>query len=87
MDVALSLCARVRVKLFQLCLTLWNPMDCSSRGYSVHGIFQARILEWVACLPPGDLPNPGFEHTSLMSPALAGVLYHYHHLGSMLPIA
>ena len=26
----------------------WNPMDCSLPGYSVHGIFQARILEWVA---------------------------------------
>ena len=32
----------------QLCLTLCNPMDCSSAGYSVHGILQARILEWVA---------------------------------------
>ena len=28
--------------------TLCNPMDCSLRGSSVHGIFQARILEWVA---------------------------------------
>ena len=32
----------------QLCLTLCNPMDCSPPGSSVHGIFQARILEWVA---------------------------------------
>ena len=30
----------------QLCLTLSDPMDCSLPGYSVHGIFQARILEW-----------------------------------------
>ena len=30
------------------CLTLCDPMDCSLRGSSVHGIFQARILEWVA---------------------------------------
>ena len=28
--------------------TLWDPMDCSLPGSSVHGIFQARILEWVA---------------------------------------
>ena len=28
-----------------LCLTLWNLMDCSPPGSSVHGIFQARILE------------------------------------------
>ena len=32
----------------QLCLTLCNPMDCRPPGSSVHGIFQARILEWVA---------------------------------------
>ena len=31
----------------QSCLTLWNPMDCSLTGSSVHGLFQARILEWV----------------------------------------
>ena len=32
----------------QLCLTLCSPMDCSPLGSSVYGIFQARILEWVA---------------------------------------
>ena len=32
----------------QLCLTLCNPMDCSPRGSSVHGIFQARVLKWAA---------------------------------------
>ena len=31
-----------------VCLTLWDPMDCDLPGSSVHGIFQARILEWVA---------------------------------------
>ena len=31
----------------QLCTTLCEPMDCSTPGSSVHGIFQARILEWV----------------------------------------
>ena len=30
------------------CLTLCNPVDCSPPGSSVHGILQARILEWVA---------------------------------------
>ena len=39
-------------------------MDCSPPGSSVHGIFQARILEW-------DLPDPGIEPTSLVSPVLA----------------
>ena len=32
----------------QSCLTLSNPMDCSLPGSSVHGILQARVLEWVA---------------------------------------
>ena len=32
----------------QLCLTLSNPMDCSAPGSSVHGVFQARVLEWGA---------------------------------------
>ena len=32
----------------QSCLTLCNPMDCSLPGFSVYGIFQARVLEWVA---------------------------------------
>ena len=32
----------------QLCLTLSDPVDCSPPGSSVHGILQARILEWVA---------------------------------------
>ena len=32
--------------------------------YTVHGIFQSRILEWVAFPSPGDLPNPGTESKS-----------------------
>ena len=35
-------------EVVQSCLTLCNPVDCSLPGSSVHGIFQARILEWVA---------------------------------------
>ena len=35
-------------ELTQSCLTLCNPMDCNLPGSSVHGIFQAGILEWVA---------------------------------------
>ena len=53
------MCARA--ELLQSCLTLCNPMDCSLPGSCVHGILQARILEWVACLPPGDLLGPGIE--------------------------
>ena len=36
------------VLLAQSCPTLWDPMDCSTPGSSVHGILQARIQEWVA---------------------------------------
>ena len=39
--------ACVHAKSFQLCLTLWDAMDCSPPGSSVHGILLARILEWV----------------------------------------
>jgi len=38
----------MKVKVIQWCLTLCNPMDCSLPGSPVHGIYQARILEWVA---------------------------------------
>ena len=47
-------------------------MDCSSSGSSVHGISQARILEWVAFPSLGDLPDPGIKPASLVAPALAG---------------
>ena len=51
--------SKVKVLVTQSYLTLWEPMDCSPPGFSVHGIVQARILEWVAP-SPGDLPNPMF---------------------------
>ena len=38
----------VFAKSLQSCPTLCNPMDCHPQGSSVHGILQARILEWVA---------------------------------------
>ena len=42
-------------------------MDHSPPGSSVHGILQAGIVEWVPCPPPGYLPAPGIEPTSLVS--------------------
>ena len=47
--------------VIQLCPTLCSPMDCSTPGPSVHGILQARILEWTAMPSSRDLPNPGTE--------------------------
>ena len=66
-------CICVWAKLLQLCLTLCNPVDCSLRVSSVHGVHQAKILGWVSMRPPpGDLPNLGIEPAFLASPALAG---------------
>ena len=36
------------LEVAQSCLTLCDPMDCSLSGFSVHGISQARVLEWIA---------------------------------------
>ena len=48
MCVCVCVCVCVYAQSLQLCLTLCNPRDCSPPGSSVHGILQARILEWVA---------------------------------------
>ena len=49
----------MKVKVSQLCPSLCGPMD-----YKVHGILQARILEWIAFPSPGNLLNPGTEPQS-----------------------
>ena len=48
--VLISLCMKAKVKVLvtQSCLTLCDSMDCNPLGSSVHGILQARTLEWVA---------------------------------------
>ena len=58
------------VKVTQSCPTLCDPM-----GYTVHGILQARLLEWVAFPFSGDLPNPGLPHCRQ-------ILYQLSHRGS-----
>ena len=68
-----------RAQSLQSCPTLCNPMDCSLPGFSVHGIFQARKLEWVA-ISPGDLPDPGIKPTS---PVLTGGLFTHWKPGSL----
>ena len=59
-EVELGLCMYA-CSVTQLCLTLCDPMDCSPPGSSVHGIFQARILERFAFPSPGDLLDLGVE--------------------------
>ena len=48
---------------------LYNPLNCSPAGSTVHQISQARILEWVAISSSEDLPDPGIKPAST---ALAG---------------
>ena len=52
-----------------------NPMDCSPPVSFVHGISQAKILEWVAISFSRDLPDPGIEPVPLASTALAGLAF------------
>ena len=52
--------------------TLWDPMDCSLPGSSVHGISQQEYWSGLPFPSPGDLPDPGIKPASPVSPALAG---------------
>ena len=49
----------------QSCLTLQDPMDCSLPGSSVHGIFQARVLEWGAIVFSLSVPRIAQNYTKL----------------------
>ena len=77
-----NLCVRA-YSVALLCLTLWphgRPINCNSAGFSVQGILQPRILEWVNyALLQGILPtqgwNSGFLHCRW-------ILYHLNHQGS-----
>ena len=57
-------------EIAQLCLTLSDPMDCSLPGSSVHGIFQARIVEWGA-IAFSDFECTGWPEASQPNPALS----------------
>ena len=61
-------------EIIQSCLTLCDPMDCSLPGFSVHGIFQARVLEWVAIAfsrrssqPRDESRSPTIQADTLLS--------------------
>ena len=57
------------VRLFE---TLWTVPHQAPLSMGFFILLQARMLEWVAIPPPGDLPNPGIEPVSLVPAALAG---------------
>ena len=69
------------------CSTLCDPMDCRPPGSSVHGISQARILEWVAIsFSRGSSWSRDQTHVACVScTSFVGrlILYHKHHLGSL----
>ena len=58
-----------RVRLFK------TPCTVACQASLSMGFFQARILEWVAIPPPGDLPDPRIKTVSLASPALTGEFF------------
>ena len=75
----------------QSCPALCNPMDCSLPGSSVHGIFQARILEWVAISffkADSKTKSPIWHQSGMISQFHGGrliTLYQFHHkMGSVL---
>ena len=58
--VCVCVCVYVCVcSVTRLCPTLCDPMGYSPPGSSIHGILQARILEWLPSSTPGHLPDPG----------------------------
>ena len=72
----------MHAKLLESCLTLCSPTDCSPPGSSVHGILQARILEWVSIsFSRGSSCSRGWTHCP-MSPASASDSLPLSHLGS-----
>ena len=82
-DSVMCTCA----KLLHLCLTLCDHMDCRPPGSSVHGILQARILEWAAMPSSRGSSRPrDWTWVSYTSCTGRKVLNQYHHLGSPIQV-
>ena len=65
----------VHAKSLQLCPTLCELVDCSPPGSSVHGILQARILEWIA-MPSSRGPSQPRDRTCISCVScLAGMFF------------
>ena len=81
-DLAAAAATLIWSEVAQSCPTLCDPMDCSLQGSSVHGIFQARVLEWVAIsISMGSSPTQG---SNLGLPHCRQTLYHLSHQGSSI---
>ena len=72
MKIPSELLLVVVAKLLQSCLTLCDPWTIACQAPLSMGFSRQEYWSWLPCPPPGDLPNPGTEPISLMSPALAG---------------
>ena len=73
--LSITLCC---VKSLQLCLTLCNPVDCRPPSFSVHGILQARILEWGChALLQGIFLTQGSNQCLLHLLHCRWILYHW----------
>ena len=74
----------VAVSVAHSCLTLCDPMDCSPPGLSVHGILQAKLLEWVATPFPRRSSQPRDQTWALphYRHKVWYILYHLSHQGS-----
>ena len=65
----------MRARLFWSYLTLYDPMDYSLPGSSVHETFQEWLLDGLPCPSSGDLPDPVIKLASLTYPASAGMFF------------
>ena len=65
----------MRAESLQSCLTFYDPVDRSLTGSSVHGILQARILDWVAMPSSRGSSRPRDQTPVSVSPALSGGLF------------
>ena len=66
----------VRAKSFQSCPTLCDPTAVACQAPLSMGFSRQRYWSGLPFPPPGDLADPGIKLESLMSPVLAGILYH-----------
>ena len=80
--MSLETASAAAAKSLQSCLTLCDPIDGSSPGSSVHGIFQARVLEWVAISFSRGSSRP--RDQTQVSRIVSKTLYHLSHQGNLI---
>ena len=77
--IRLNIKVKVKVLVTQWNPTLWNPMNCSPPGSSVHGFSRQEYWSGLPFPSPGDIPHPGTEPGLLLC---RQILYHLSHQGS-----